>query len=72
MSLGNTARTRVREGEELQPGATFDKAKFSQGTARGAAGPGNGHEPIYISQAVTQEAYSKQWLINQHNNPPGI
>lgn len=49
MSLGNTAGTRVCEGEELQPGATFDKAKFSQGTARGAAGPGNGQEAICIS-----------------------
>lgn len=49
MSLGNTAGTRVCEGEELQPGATFDKATFSQGTARDAACPGNGHKPICIS-----------------------
>lgn len=58
MSLGNTAGTCIcKEEEELQPGATFDKAKSAQGPAHRAARPGNVTETICVSQVVTQQAY---------------
>ena len=58
MSLGNTAGTCIcKEEEELQPGATFDKAKSAQGTVHHTASPSNVNETICVSQAVTQQAY---------------
>lgn len=56
MSLGNTARICICKEEELQPGATFDKAKFTQGTMRGIASPSNVNETICGRQVVTQQA----------------
>lgn len=65
MSLGNTAGTCIyKEEEELQPGATFDKAKSAQGAVPRVASPGNVNETIHVSQVVTQQAYERQWLIN--------
>lgn len=58
MSLGNTAGTCIcKEEEELQPGATFDKAKSTQGAVPRIASPSNVDETICVSQAVTQQAY---------------
>lgn len=58
MSLGNTAGTCIcTEEEELQPGATFDKAKSVQGTSCRIANPSNVNETICVSQGVTQQAY---------------
>lgn len=58
MSPGNAAGTCIcKEEEELQPGATFDKAKSTQRAVHRIACPSNVNETICVSQAVTQQPY---------------
>lgn len=58
MSLGNPAGTCIcKAEEELQPGATFDKAGSAKGAGHPVASHSDVNETICVSQVMAQKAH---------------